>query len=131
MKYIIFKICVLFMAAVFLSGCALFLSDVQRLWEIKEAHTKVFDKDVADCYDMTLSALAKWGAIAFQQRQDDYIVGMQFENIFKSCIDTTEVGIFFTQTDPHKTEVKVTSLNYNLSRAISQKLFEYIEKDGK
>ena len=56
---------------------------------------------------------------------------MEFEKVFRSCINTTELGIFFTETEPHKTEVKVTSLNYNLSQFIAPKLFNYIEKDGK
>ena len=131
MKITLIKIAVLFMLIASLSGCAVFLADVPGLWKIKQAHTKAFDKDIGNCYDLTIKAFSEWGAVAFQQRQDDYIVGMKFENLFKSCTDTTEVGIFFTGIAPHKTEVKVASLNYNLSRVVSQKLFDYIEKDGK
>ena len=114
-----------------LAGCAVFGSDVQGLYNVKEAHTKVFDKSISRCYKLTTQALKKWGAVRFQKSKDDYIVAMEFEKVFRSCIDTTELGIFFTETGPHKTEVRVTSLNYNLSELISQKLFEYIEKDGK
>ena len=123
------------------TGCALFGSDARGLRAIKEAHTKVFDKDAASCYELTAKALSKWKASIFQQSKNDYIVAMEFESVFKNCIDTTELGIFFTplekssltgftQTAPNKTEVKVTSLNYNLSRFISHNLFNYIEKEG-
>ncbi|MFA5143471.1 MAG: hypothetical protein WC522_04815 [Candidatus Omnitrophota bacterium] len=131
MKITLIKVTALFIIAASLAGCALFLADVPALWKIKEARIQVFDKEVADCYDLTINALAEWKAVVFQQRVDDYIVAMRFEDIFKSCVNTTEVGIFFTQTAPHKTEVKVTSLNYNLSQAVSLKLFDYIARDGK
>ena len=74
--------------------------------------------------------MKKWGAVRFQKSKDDYIIAMEFEKVFKSCIDTTELGIFFTRTGPHTTEIKVTSLNSNLSQFIAPHLFDYIEKDG-
>ena len=131
MKQTFLKIAAAASIAAFLSGCALFSSDINGLYNIKEAHTRVFDKDISECYGLTKKALAGWGAVEFQQRYNDYIVAMEFEHIFKSCINTTEVGIFFTGDAPHKTEVKVTSLNYNLSQVVSRKLFDYIEKGGK
>ena len=131
MKTALVKIFVISSLAALLTGCAVFGSDVQGLSDIKEAHTKVFDKDIHSCYDLASKALKKWEAVIFQQRKDDYIVAMEFEKVFRSCINTTGLGIFFTQTGPHTTEVKVQSLNYNLSQFISQHLFNYIEKDGK
>ncbi len=112
------------------SGCAILGSDVRGLRDIKEAHAKVFDKDIAQCYDLTLKALSKWKASVFQERKRDYIVAMEFESVFNSCINTMELGIFFTETAPHRTEVKVTSLSSNLSGFIAPSLFAYIEKDG-
>ena len=131
MNTISIKIIAILVLIASLTGCAVFGSDVHGLCDIKVAHTKVFDKEMHYCYDLTAKALSSWGAVIFQQRKDDYIVAMEFERIFRGCINTTEVGIFFTQTGPHKTEAKVTSLNYNLSQFIAQKLFDYIEKDGK
>jgi len=103
---------------------------VQGLDSIKEAHTKVFDKDISRCYELTAQALKKWNASVFQEYKDGYIVAMELEGVFNSCINTTELGIFFTETEPHKTEVKVTSLNYRLSEFIAPYLFNYIEKAG-
>ena len=131
MNTISIKIIAILVLIASLTGCAVFGSDMKGLRDIKAAHTKVFDKDLSSCYELTAKALSAWNAVIFQQRKDDYMVAMEFEKIFRSCINTTEVGIFFTQTAPHKTEVKVASLNSSLSQFIAQKLFDYIEKDGK
>ena len=131
MKTTFIKFFAISLLTALLAGCAVFGSDVQGLYSIKEAETKVFDKDVSRCYKLTTVALEKWKAIRFQKSKDGYIVAMGLESVFKSCIDTTELGIFFTEIAPHRTEVKVVSLNYSLSQFIAPKLFEYIEKDGK
>ena len=143
MKTALVKIFVISSLTVLFTGCAISSSDMQKfrsiilgsdiqgLRDIKEAHTQVFDKDIPRCYKLTTQALLHWKAIRAEKRKDDYIVAMGFENVFGNCINTTELGIFFTQTGPHKTEVKVTSLNHRLSELIAPKLFEYIEKDGK
>ncbi len=115
-----------------LPGCAvLFGTNVRALSEIKEGHVKVFDKDVSYCYERTRFLLTKWDAVAYDKIRNEYIVVMELENIFPSCINTTELGIFFTEIEPHKTEVKVTSLNYNLSKYVSNKLFYYLEHGEK
>lgn len=130
MKTTLLKIIVISMLSASFTGCAAFGSDVRGLFDIKEAHTKVFDRGVPRCYELTAQFLKRWNAVIFQQSEGDYIVAMELETVFRSCINTTEVGIFFTAVAPQKTEVKVTSLNYNLSQFISDKLFDYIEKDG-
>ena len=131
MKTALVKIFAISSLTVLFAGCAVFGSDVQGLSDIKEAHTKVFDKDITRCYELTAQAMKKWDAVIFQEYKDGYIVAIEFEKVFRSCINTTEVGIFFNQTAVAKTEVKVTSLDYNLSQFIAPKLFDYIEKDGK
>lgn len=115
-----------------LPGCAvLFGSDVQGLSEVREEHVKVFDKDAAYCYERTRFLLTKWGAVAYDRIRNEYIVAMELEKIFPSCINTTELGIFFTEVGPHRTEVKVTSLNYNLSQYVAKRLFADLEKDAR
>ena len=131
MKTSLLKFTAVFAIAALLSGCALFGSDLNSLYNIKEEHVKVFDKGISSCYDLSLSALSQWKAVVFQQYKDDYIVAMNLEGAFKSCINTTEVGIFFTEISAQKTEIKITSLNHNLSQTIAEKLFFFIEKDGK
>jgi len=117
--------------AVSFSGCAIFLADVNGLSKVKPAHTKVFDKDIPSCRELTKQALTKWSAIIFQERRNDYIVAMEFDSVFKNCVNTTELGIFFTEVAPNKTEIKITSLNNSLSEFVAGNLFNYIEKDGK
>jgi len=132
MKPVVIKILALAALVAFLPGCAvLFGTDVRGLSEVKEEHVKVFDKDVSYCYERTRFILTKWGAVAYDKIRGEYIVAMKLDRVFPSCIDTTELGIFFTEIEPHKTEVKVTSLNYNLSKAVSRKLFYYLEHGEK
>lgn len=130
MKTTLIKIFTISSLAAIFAGCAVFGADVQRLNEIEGAQTKIFDKDISRCYELTAEALKKWNAIKFQESRDGYIVAMELEGVFHSCINTTELGIFFTETEPHKTEVKVASLNQRLSQFIAPELFKYIEKDG-
>ena len=122
-------IAIVFLAASF-SGCAVFLADIHGLQKIKPAHVKVFDKDQERCYELTKAALAEWHAVVFQTRKYDYIVAMELDYVFMNCVNTTELGIFFTEKAPGKTEVKVTSLNYQLSEFVADNLFNYIEKNG-
>ena len=131
MKTPLIKIAGFVCLAAFLSGCALMTADVGALYEMEKAHMKTFEKDVPYCYNMTLKAIEKWNASVFQQRRGDYIVAMGLTTLYGSSIDTTEVGIFFTETAPGKTEIKVASLNYSLSEVVARNLFTYIEKGGK
>jgi hypothetical protein len=93
----------------------------------KVRYSKIFDKDIAYCYKETLEALKKWGAVVFLQRDKDCIIAVKLDRIFNSCIDTTEVGIFFKEIGPDKTQVDVTSLNYQLGQFVSENLFKFIE----
>lgn len=132
MKQAAIKVLTLAVLVAFLPGCAvLFGADVKGLSEIKEAHVKVFDKDVPSCYERTRFILTRWGAVAYDKVRNEYIVAMELEKVFPSCINTTELGIFFNEIEPNKTEVRVTSLNYNLSKAASRKLFYYLEHEDK
>jgi hypothetical protein len=130
MNILFAKITAVSMLVLSFSGCAIFASDVNGLWQIEKAHIKIFDKDISSCYALTTEALAQWNAVAYQKEKNNYIVAMEFDSIFVGTTDTTEVGIFFTQIAPQKTEVKITSLNYSLSEFVGRHLFDYIEKDG-
>ncbi|MFA6320467.1 MAG: hypothetical protein WCY36_01260 [Candidatus Omnitrophota bacterium] len=117
--------------AVSFSGCAIFLADVDGLRKIKTVHTKIINKDLPYCYELTKKILVSWNGVIFQERKNDYIVAMELDYAFRNCISTTELGVFFTEAEPGKTEIKVTSLNSQLSEFIAKNLFNYIEKDGK
>ena len=130
MKTVLMKIFIIALLIAPFTGCAILGSDVQAMRNIKVAHVRSFDKSLSACYELTAKALTKWGAVIAQSHRNDYIVAMEFEKVFRPCINTTELGIFFTETGPDKTEMKVTSANYNLSEFIAPYLFNYIAKDG-
>jgi hypothetical protein len=130
MRRVLISIITIASIAVLSGGCAIFGSNTRDLCDIEEAHVRTFDKSISDCYKLTTKALSRWGAVIFQRSVDDYIVAMEFDKVFRSCINTTEVGIFFAEMGDGKAGVRVTSLNYNLSQFVAEKLFNYIEKDG-
>lgn len=114
---------------IFLSGCTMLGASVATLRNQDVKYSKVIEKDVSVCYEKTLEALEKWNASVYDKRDNEYIIAMKCGDMFKACIDTTELAIFFEEAGPGKTEVTVTSLNYNLSQAVSEKLFQYLEKE--
>lgn len=112
-----------------LSGCAIwdYTISVRCLEKAKAKYSKTFEKDPSYCYEKTLEKLDQWKAVIFQKRADKYIAAWGFNNVYKSCINTTELGIFFSRPEPNRTQVEVSSNNSRLSAYVSEKLFEYIE----
>ena len=126
----ILKNLVIFVSILCLSGCAIIIgTSVQSLEKEKVRYSKIFEKDPSYCYAKVAEALKKWDADIFQQKKESYIIAMRLDRSFKSCTDTTELGIFFKTPQPQKTQVEVVSLNHWLSKAVAEKLFEYIEKN--
>lgn len=116
-----------------ISGCALLGMSINDLQDEKVKFSKVFDKDAAYCFDRTIEALDKWEAHVFQ-RSDIFdknnkrcIVATNLNKVFNSCINTTEVGIFFNKASDGSTQVEVASLNHQLAQFVSENLFKYIE----
>ena len=117
-------IAVILSLVIFVGGCSFLGASVRTLKGCKVRYSETFDKDVSYCYDKTIGALKEAQAGVYETRKDDYIIAMNFnKTVFKACINTTEVGIFFTAEGPHKTRIDVSSLNYNLSKAVSEKIF--------
>lgn len=125
----ILKLFAVLAVAACLSGCAIwdYTFSVRSLEKSKVKYSKIFEKDASYCYEKSLELLDKWGAVIFQKRAEQYIAAWGFSNIYKNCINTTELGIFFSQPGPDKTQVEVSSYNKRLSGYISEKLFKYIE----
>ena len=124
------KIFIIFLLAAFLSGCtALTIVGVSRqaLEKEKIKYSKVFDKDISYCYENILKTLASWKVAIYEKKEKRYILALHFDTVFANCIDTTEVGIFFKELEPNKTEIEVSSFNYNLSNFVVEKLSEYLE----
>jgi len=114
-----------------LAGCAVLNlvvgTSTCALEHEKIRSSKVFDKDIGYCYQASFNALKKWNVNLFQTKKNSYIIATNLYNIFDSCIDTTEVGIFFKKLEPDKTQIGVASLNHQLGQFIADNLFKYIE----
>ena len=53
---------------------------------------------------------------------------MYFDSIYKQCIDTTEVGIFFKEVDARKTQVDVACGNSGLAEFAAEEIYPLLEK---
>ena len=124
MRYL--KLIAVIVVAASVSGCAILGITQWQLQHEKVKFSKSFEKDVRYCYQTTKDALAKWNAYVWYEQEGCYIIAIKFDKIYKNCIDTTELGIFFKEEGPQKTGVEVSSPNHNLSQFVSEKLFQYI-----
>lgn len=124
MKYL--KLIVIIVIAGAISGCAMMGITQWQLQHQKVKYSKSFDKDVRYCYKTTKDFLDKWKAYVWYEQENSYLIVIKLNKIYKGCIDTTELGIFFTEEGPQKTQIEVSSGNYNLSKYVSEKLSEYI-----
>ena len=124
MRYL--KLVVIVVVAASVSGCAMLGITQSQLQHEKVKYSRAFDKDVQYCYQATKDALVKWDASVWYEQAGCYIIAIKFNKIYKNCIDTTELGIFFKEEGPQKTQVEVSSMNHPLSQYVSEKLFSYI-----
>jgi hypothetical protein len=124
MKYL--KLMIVIVSFICISGCAMLGITQWQLQHEKVKYSKSFEKDAQYCYQATKDALAKWNALVWYEQEGAYIIAMNFDKIYKNCIDTTELGIFFKEEALKKTQVEVSSMNHHLSQYVSEKLFRYI-----
>ena len=91
--------------------------------------SKVFNYDYNFCYEKTLEVLKEMGVYVFQKNKEEhYIIAMNFDKIFKKCIDTTEVGIFFEEMENKRTKIDITCSNLNLVKFASEEIFSRLKK---
>lgn len=91
--------------------------------------SKVFNCNYNFCYDKTLEVLKEMKVYVFlKNKKEHYIVAMNFDKIFKKCINTTEVGIFFKEMENKQTKIDITCDNLNLSKFASNEIFFRLKK---
>jgi len=91
--------------------------------------SKVFNYDYNFCYEKTLEVLREMGVYVFQKNKGEhYIVAMNFDKIFKKCINTTEVGIFFEEMENKRTKIDITCGNLHLVKFASEEIFSRLKK---
>ncbi|MEA1928062.1 MAG: hypothetical protein U9N73_07625 [Candidatus Auribacterota bacterium] len=85
--------------------------------------------EVDESYDAVFTVLQEQGLyIYLENPEDGYLTAMWFDLIFPRCIDTTEVGFFFTEENPGRTKIDVVSLNSELARSAAELVFEELNQ---
>jgi hypothetical protein len=132
MKYIFFLISLFF----FISGCSPYATarltgiGVKPFRNKGEIYSQDFNKPTVDCYHQVEEFIEGLGAISYRgSANEKFLVSFGYSKIFSSASHSTEVAIFFNWLAENKTEVEVSSLNYNLSKFVSEKIFQELAKN--
>ena len=145
---VIFAVCCL----VFITGCAQITETVKVIWGSStralenarvDAISKTYRCGFNDCYDAVLSLARRREArddradrdpdvkpvnenhfdVFINNRKKRHIVVMGI----KGNVDTTEVGIFFSQPSLTTVKLEVTSLSSSAKRKVAQMIFDKLD----
>lgn len=126
-----------FVLILFLSGCSMAqirqefigmsISDVKNS---KSRQTQQYELPADACVAKIKEALRGMNAIARENKKQRFIVADNFQNVFRSSIDTTQVGILVTAWEANKSQVDVASENTDLAAFVAKKISEKL-KPGK
>jgi hypothetical protein len=81
-----------------------------------------FDMSSADCIVKIKDVLNDMGAIAREDERNQYIVADNFQKVFRSTIDTTQVGILVTSVSAGKCRVDIASGNIDLAAFVAREI---------
>ncbi len=91
----------------------------------KDAVAKEFDIAYEIAFQKVQDILKKNKCkIFYKNRTKGVLVAVNFSGF----IDTSEAGIFFTQTEPTKTKIEITSQSQELAKAASKIILSELEK---
>ncbi|PIU42193.1 MAG: hypothetical protein COS99_01440 [Candidatus Omnitrophica bacterium CG07_land_8_20_14_0_80_42_15] len=86
----------------------------------KDALKQSFDISYDQGFERALNTLDQMKATVYaKNKKERYIVAMKI----KGCIDTTEVGIFFSEESPNKLSVEIFSKSPKAKNIVSIKIF--------
>ena len=100
------------------------VSDVKNS---KTRQTQQYDIGSEECLAKIREALKELKAIVREDTKNNLILADNFQKKFKSCIDTTQVGIVVTPWEKNKSQVDVASGNADLAAFVSKKISEKIK----
>jgi len=96
----------------------------------KGRYSRIFNCPYPVCYEEVQGILIRMGALIFIKNKKGHMISaMHFDKIYRYCIDTTEVGIFFKEIGPAKTQIDVACGNYGLAKFASEKIFSRLKKN--
>ncbi|MFH1201561.1 MAG: hypothetical protein V1674_01565 [Candidatus Omnitrophota bacterium] len=129
-----FKIFSAIFALELIFGCASIQEPFKRVWGSstqvleearKEGINREFNYSYPDCFDKTLQILNDERLEVFiKDKAHHKIVVMHV----KGSIDTSEVGIFFTEVSKDKTKIEISSLSPNALETVAGYLFTALEE---
>ena len=88
----------------------------------KNKHVQNFDMSSADCIAMIKDILKDMQAIVREDKRNQYIVADNFQGVFRSTIDTTQVGILVVSTGESKCRVEIASGNLDLAEFVANEI---------
>jgi hypothetical protein len=88
----------------------------------KSKHVQDFDMSANDCIVKIKDVLNDMGAIVREDEKNGYILADNFEGVFRSTIDTTQVGIIVTPIDEGKCQVELASCNLDLAAFVAKEI---------
>lgn len=131
------KVIALLICLMLLSGCSpieayrqIVGTSTQRLEVCEPRFGQSFSKDYSSIYDLTIKFLKEKmkSEIFMKDFVGARIIAIGFTSVFISCLDTTEVGVFFSEPSPGSTSVEVASLNSALAKYVANELFKYLNQ---
>jgi len=93
--------------------------------DVKNSNTKQvrdFNMSSTDCIAKIKDVLRDMEAIAREDARNQYIVADNFQGVFRSTIDTTQVGILVTSISDKKCRVEVASGNIDLAVFVANEI---------
>lgn len=119
--------------ACLLAGCAPGMEFSKKMWgsstrSLEEARVNaivhVYNASVERCYEEALKAAEEAEYYVFiQNKAKATIVLMKI----KGSVDTTRVGIFFSEVADNQTKVFVSSLSSNAKRIVAEQIFSRMD----
>lgn len=93
----------------------------------KHKQTADFNMSAVTCVDKIKGAINDMRAVVTSEDEKRYyMIADNFQNVFRSSIDTTQVGILVTPTAPDKCRVEVASGNIDLAVFVLKELVKKI-----
>ena len=117
-----------------LGGCSGILDTPKTLWGSStraleharaEAISQTFNCSFRECYEAASDALNKLGYKIFI---DDYVHQHLVVMGIPGSVDTTEVGIFFSDIDDKKIRIDISSLSSHAKHTVAEHTFRLLEQ---
>ena len=93
--------------------------------DVKNSKTKQvqnFDMSTVDCIAKIKDVLGDMKAIVREDEANQYILADNFQGVFRSTIDTTQVGILVTSISEGKCRVEIASGNIDLAAFVAKEI---------